>query len=140
MAVHAARARHDAPVPPSARSHRLRAAREAAGLRSLRALVDLLDQRGYSYGKLAKIEAGLADLSPQDASYIADRLGLPHSFFTAPLGRLGDVALGPAAEVRALEDVDAVVDDAIDELDQPSADAPDQEDPEDPQSDQGRRA
>lgn len=82
------------------RGNRLRAARELVGLRSAQALVDFLDAKGFSYGKLSKIEAGLASLSPQDALYIAQRLGLSSTFFTSPADRLGDIDLGDQVELQ----------------------------------------
>lgn len=85
---------------PNPSSNRLRAAREACGMRSCKALVEHLDAKGYSYGKLSKIESGEDELAPQDAAYIAERLGLPRSFFTADLNRLGDVAAGEAAAAQ----------------------------------------
>lgn len=100
------------------RGDRLRAAREAAGLKSTQALADYLNAKGFSYGKLVKIEQGRTSLSPQDAEYIAKRLGVSSTFFTAPLEALGDVRAGTKAmAMTPLEEFAADAEAALAQLD-----------------------
>lgn len=79
------------------RGDRLGAAAEVVGLRSMKALADYLDERNFSLSKLNRIRNGTGTLSPADGDYIAKRLGLPSSFFTAEIRYLGDVRAGESA-------------------------------------------
>ncbi|MEH3055562.1 MAG: helix-turn-helix transcriptional regulator [Patulibacter minatonensis] len=79
------------------------AARHAVGLRRTRDLADFIGEKNFSYGKLVRIENGTDDLGPGDALYIAKRLGLPASFFTAELHELGDITAGAAAAAEPVD-------------------------------------
>ncbi len=111
------------PIPPPSDNpvgDRLFAARVAVGFRSQKAFADFLGE-GFSRGKLARIESGTGTLSPRDADYVCRRLYLPTSFFTAPLGALGDVRAGADALIdrpsSPVEGLAADIGDALGQFD-----------------------
>lgn len=83
---------------------RIKAARILAGLRNKEALAAHLNQPNMGATKIGQMEAGSKPLHDYERDFIADKLGLPRSFFTAPLERLGDVDPSPRERHAALAD------------------------------------
>lgn len=145
------------------RGWRLTACREAVGIDSVAKLAAFIrdyaeakghpSPRGFSARTLNDIERGASTLSPQAADYIANALGVSTTFFTAPIGRLGDVLAGeqaaagraPATPYSELlsqraEAQHALADEALAALDAARRAAPDQSTPEGQRSQRKRTA
>lgn len=90
------------PKPHEETARRLKAARILCGYDSAQKLADALDEDGLRYRTIVNMEAGTARLSTQNAEYIARRLGLDPSFFSAPVATLGDTR---PADQRAADEI-----------------------------------
>lgn len=87
-------------------ARRIRAARELAGLRSVEALVEAIDQKGLGRSVIREAEQGKRGLVARDLAAVADACQVPYAFFDMDFFEAAG-ALRERSEVRRLrEDLD----------------------------------